>query len=197
MPRAPSLLAPVLRTVTNVVVILVVPLFPGFLTPLPAAAQEPGPEPVQEIREAMSALPDLVGEWQGEGWIRRGPGEPHAILSRETVEPRLDGQIWLIEGRHHSKEDPSRQVFHAFAVLSYDPEAGVYRFRSHTDDGRGGDFEGRVEKGAFLWSHEVPGGRIRYTLQVEDDRWHEVGTFSADGETWTPFFEMTLTRTRR
>ena len=130
----------------------------------PAESQEPEAgetSSAEEVRQAMAALPDFEGRWKGEGWIRRGPQEPHPFLSEEIVETRLDGQILLIEGIHHSKEDPSRKVLHAFAVLSYDPEADRYRFRSHTAEGRGGDFKGRLEDGAFIWGHEVPAGQIR------------------------------------
>lgn len=150
--------------------------------------------PAQEIHQAMAALPELEGRWKGEGWIRRGPGEPHAFSSEEIVGSRLDGQILLVEGIHRSQDDPSRQVFHAFAVLSYDPEDDTYRFRTHTAEGRGGDFQGRVEDGAFVWGHEGPQRQIRYTLRIEGDTWHEVGEVSSDGETWNQFFEMTVER---
>jgi len=175
----------------------------GFLIALstpaapPAQSQEAevrGTSRFEEVREAMAALPDFEGRWKGEGWIRRGPQEPRPFLSEEIVEARLDGQILLIEGIHHSKEDSSQKVLHAFAVLSYDPETDTYRFRSHTAEGRGGDFTGRVEDGAFVWGHEVPAGQIRYTIRIEEDRWQEVGEISTDGESWNPFFEMKLER---
>jgi hypothetical protein len=159
-----------------------------------AAAQGPDAGALQEIREAMHALPAFEGRWRGEGWMRRGPQEPSHFVSEETVEARLDGQILTIEGIHHAKADPSREVFHAFAVLSYDPEADTYRFRSHTGDGRGGDYEGRVDDGAFIWGHEVPGGKMRYVLRIREDRWEEVGELSSDGESWHQFFEMKLER---
>lgn len=148
----------------------------------------------EEIRGAMAALPDFEGRWKGGGWMRRGPEEPQHFLTEEIVESKLDGRILLIEGIHHSKEDPSKEIFHAFAVLSYDPEEDVYRFRSHTSEGRGGDFEGRVESGAFIWGHEVPAGQIRYTIRIDGDRWREVGAFSSDGETWNQFFAMEVER---
>lgn len=157
-----------------------------------AQGEEAGPS--DEIRDAMEALPDLVGRWKGEGWIRRGPGEPLHVLSEEIVEAKLDGQIWVIEGIHHAKEEPSRKVFHAFAVLSYDPGEDTYRFRSHTSEGRGGDFKARVEDGAFVWGHQDPRGEVRYTARIREGRWEEVGEHSSDGETWNQFFEMKLRR---
>lgn len=159
-----------------------------------APAQERDTGRVEEVREAMQALPDFEGRWKGEGWTRRGPQEPVHFLSEEIVETRLDGQVLLIEGIHRSKGDPSQEIFHAFAVLSYDPEADTYRFRSHTAEGRGGDFKGRVVDGAFVWGHEVPAGQMRYTIRIEDGRWEEVGEFSSDGESWNRFFEMKLER---
>lgn len=172
----------------------------GFLasallaTTLPTSAQEPSAGRVREIVEAMEALPDLEGRWRGGGWMRRGPQEPQHFVSEEIVESKLGGQILLIEGIHHAQEDPSREMFHAFALLSYDPEADCYRFRSHTGEGQDSEFEARIEDGAFVWGHEARGGRIRYVIRIQEDRWEEVGEFSSDGETWRQFFEMKLDR---
>ena len=160
-----------------------------------APAQEtPGEDPARESLEAMRALPDLVGRWEGGGWMRQGPAEPSHFSTVEIVEPRLDGQLLLIEGIHHAKEDPDRLVFHAFAVLSWDRGKDAYSFRTYTHTGQGGDFEARVEDGAFIWGHEVPRGQIRYTIWVADESWEEVGEFSPDGKSWNQFFEMKVRR---
>ena len=142
----------------------------------------------------MDAVAGMVGTWTGEGWIRMGPGEPIPFDSKETVESRLGGQALVVEGEHHAKSD-GRLVHHAVALLSHDAEAGVYRFRTHVA-GRGpGDFEGRVEDGAFVWGGAAGPGKMRYTIRIDGDTWHEVGEFSRDGETWNSFFQMDLKRT--
>lgn len=149
-------------------------------------------EPRDATLEAMKALPPLAGHWEGDGWVRQGPGEPVRFVGEEQVEPRLDGRILVIEGKHWSP-DRSRVVHHAFAVLSSDPEKQGYRFQSHLATGRGGDFSGHMEDGAFVWEMESPAGRIRYVIRVEGDRWHEVGEIEREGK-WQQFLGMDLKR---
>jgi hypothetical protein len=156
-----------------------------------AAAGETAPP--EAVADPMQPLLPMVGEWQGEGWIRMGPGEPVRFDSYERVESRLGGEALVIEGTHRAK-GTDRLVHNAVALLSHDAPAGLYRFRTHVH-GRGpGDFEGRVEDGAFVWGGAMGPGQMRYTIRIDGDRWHEVGEFSPDGEAWRPFFEMNLER---
>ena len=157
-----------------------------------AAAEEPASLGDPAL-EAMRALSGLVGRWQGEGWVRQGPGEPRAFRGEEVVESRLDGRVLIIEGRHLAAAG-DKVVHHALAILSYDPKAGTYRFRSHLASGQSGEFEGSFEGGAFVWGFPNERGQVRYTIRLEADRWNEVGDFSADGQSWSRFFEMNLTR---
>ena len=167
------------------------------LLPLSASEQQDAPEaPAADPGlEAMARLGALVGRWQGSGWMRRGPGEPHYTSSLETVEARLGGRVLLVEGVHHARDDPSRVVHHAFGVISYDPASGHYRLRTHLADGRGGDHEMRLEGDDILWFLDTPRGKIRYTIRIRDGEWHEIGEHSADGESWQEFFGMDLKRT--
>ena len=49
--------------------------------------------------------------------------------------------------------------------------------------------------GSILWRFlDSPRGKIRYTIRIQDDEWHEIGEFSADGENWQEFFGMDLQR---
>lgn len=51
--------------------------------------------------------------------------------------------------------------------------------------------------GAFVWGMETPMGKMRYTIRLDaQGRWHETGEGSRDGQAWTQFFEMTLTKAR-
>ncbi len=157
-----------------------------------ASAETAPPDPGVE---AMRAVGFLQGHWQGEGSVRRGPGEPVRFKSKETVEARLDGRILTVEGRHHDVASPERVVHHAFAVISYDAAAGRYHFRSYLADGHDGDYPAELKDGAFVWSMEHPqAGHIRYAIRVKDGRWSETGESSRDGVSWSPFFEMTLAR---
>lgn len=156
----------------------------------PALAEEEAADPGLE---AMRAIALFEGQWEGEGWMRRGPTEPTPFRSTEKVESRLGGRVLIVEGLHQAKES-DEVVHHALATISYDPEAANYRFRSHLEDGRAGDYTGQLEDGAFIWGFEMPMGRIRYTIRVADGHWSEIGEFSADGEQWNQFFAMELDR---
>ncbi len=166
-------------------------------SPLHASTQEPASEASEADPglAAMAKIASLVGRWEGTGWMRRGPEEPSHTSSLENVESRLGGRILLVEGLHHAKKDPSQVVHHAFGVISYDPESGQYRFRTHLATGRSGDHEMRLEGEDILWFIDTPRGKFRYTIRIQDGEWHETGEFSADGESWQEFFGMDLKRT--
>ncbi len=154
--------------------------------------------PAESNRTNMQKIAFLVGEWQGEGWMAMGP-KRSSFRGRESVQSRLGGQVLVIEGVHEGVDGAAAGtvVHHALAIVSWDQEAGAYRFNSHMLNGRSGEFKGRYEDGTFVWSMTNPqAGQIRYRIQVTDDgRWIEVGERSSDGQSWSQFFEMTLRRT--
>jgi len=81
------------------------------------------------------------------------------------------------------------------AEVSWDAKQSAYRFRSHLATGDESDFAGKVVDGAFVWGFETPRGMMRYTITLDaQGRWSESGERSADGQTWQPFFAMTLDR---
>ena len=164
----------------------------ALLLAIPTLLSAQAPPPAPGVPEAMLRLAPLVGTWTGEGWIRRGPGEPQRFKGKEVVEARLDGRVLLVEGRHLDAKD-GHPVHQAFAVISQD-EAGGYHFRSHLADGRSGDYRAEWRDGAFVWYMEIPqAGRMRYTIRIEGSRWKEIGEMERDGK-WLPFFGMEMTR---
>ncbi len=167
-----------------------------ILSPAAATAEEalPDASAADPGLEAMARLNSMIGKWQGSGWMRRGPGEPHHTTSLETVEARMGGRILVAEGLHHAQDDPSRVVHHAFGVISHDPANGHYRFQTHLATGRSGDYEMRLEGEDVLWFMDTPRGKVRYTIRIRDGEWKEIGEFSADGESWQEFFGMDLKR---
>jgi hypothetical protein len=160
-----------------------------FFAPVLAAADAPNP---------MAPFGSWEGTWKGEGWFRFGPGEPARVDSLETIELLLGGEAVLVRGLHHA-QGTDRKVHDAVALLSWDETAGEYLFRTQVA-GRGpGDFRGRMEDGKFVWGGPTggdgPGGEMRYVIDIQGDRWHEIGEMSIDGgETWMQFFEMNLER---
>lgn len=174
-------------------------LFPALLCTMlllpalaaPAAAQTVPPS------EAMQKLDFMVGEWEGEGWMQMGPGEPSTFQIHERVQSKAGGHVLLIEGHGTEQRagyDEPVTVHEALAVLSYDAEQARYLLRSFTAQGRYVDADVEVGEGQVIWSFAVPQGRVRYTMTHAADRWKEIGEFSADGQAWQQFLEMNLTR---
>lgn len=150
-----------------------------------AALAEAEPAPPEAARP-MDALDFLVGDWKGEGWILTRDGKRETFSSSEVIRRKLMGTALLIEGTHTG--------FEAMAVVTHDAKAGQYRWRSFTSRGGGVDTEVKITGDRTLeW---YPSEHSRYTIRITDaGQWEEVGEYSRDGgETWTPFFGMSLQR---
>ncbi len=163
----------------------------ALLLALAAPTTETAPTPAPD---ALASLAPLEGRLEGEGWMRRGPGEPQRFRGKEIVERRLDGKLLTVEGIHRSGE-PEHVVHHAFAIIA--PKADRLRFLSFLADGRSGDYDAELKDGTFVWGFEnSEQGRVRFSISIKQDQWHEVGEASRDGAHWFQFFEMTLHRSQ-
>ena len=143
-------------------------------------------------RAAMEKLGFMVGRWRGEAWMQRGPERVRATMT-ETVERKLEGVVFLVEGIGLLAGDPDqRVVHHALAVVTFDPQAGTYGLRSYIASGQFGDFALTLIPGGVMWTREVPGGRVRNTALIGNGEWNEVGEFSRDGTTWVQIMDIKL-----
>ncbi len=145
--------------------------------------------------DEMRRLDFLAGEWKGEAWAQMGPEKKEHILQHERVQPKLGGQVLLVEGLGKSPE--GKVVHDALAVISWNEEKKTYRFATWV----AGRPEGEttldlIGPNTAVWAMETPRGRMRYTIRlIEKGEWNEIGEFSRDdGATWLKFFEMTLTK---
>jgi hypothetical protein len=182
---------------------------PAFLAALCLAASpaiaagpdRPGQPNISAQKSAMASLSWMVGDWEGQGWTLSPTGERLTFRQTEAVETRLDGALLLIEGRGYAPAAepgaPERLMFNAFAVVSFNDATRAYTFRSYAM-GYANSFEAEVrDDGAFVWRIAPPGApRMRYIItQPSLGVWCEIGERSTDnGETWTQFFEMRLTK---
>lgn len=140
---------------------------------------------------AMQKLAFLVGEWEGGGSIAMGSGPRATFAQHEYIQFKHDGTLLLIEGNGKAPQTGAT-VHDALAVVTFDPASSTYKFRSFVAVGRFAEAEARVDGNRFVWSMKAGPQTIRYTIAVEGGVWREIGERSADGATWTPFFEMTL-----
>jgi hypothetical protein len=156
-----------------------------------SAAQDFGAE---TQRAEMKKMESMVGRWEGTGWMQRGPAR-ETFHGTENIQRKLDGLALLVEGKFLNSEKPGgpeRVVHETLAVMSYDPKASGYKFRTYLATGSSGSFDALLIDGGWQWGLQFPTGQVRYTIKVTADTWFEIGEFSADGKTWTKNFEMTL-----
>lgn len=147
----------------------------------------------ETARNEMKKLDFLTGHWTGSGWIRMGPGEPQHFTSIAIIEPRIDGQALVVDGRHTDPE--GTPVHHAIGIISWDPEIEKYRFQTYVAGRSANSYIAWLEGDALIWEMEVDNRRMRFTITVDEEgRWHETGVVTIEGKSY-PFFEMTLEKT--
>jgi hypothetical protein len=144
----------------------------------------------------MNRLAFLVGSWQGQGWHRAGPdAERRHFTQTEDIQPKLDGQLLIIEGRGRATADPQRVVHRALAVVFYDAAEARYRWAAFS---RGShlDTELNLDNTSIEWAAQLaPQTSMRYRADITGDQWHETAQLSTDhGTTWTTTLDMHLRR---
>ncbi|MEP7270593.1 MAG: hypothetical protein ABI882_03775 [Acidobacteriota bacterium] len=167
----------------------------------PAAAQSQTSATNPSGLAEMKKLDFLVGSWQGEGWMQFGPTDRRRASVIESVQPKVGGRVFVIEGLGKAKipgKDEEMVVHNAFAVLYYDESAKRYSMRAFLANGQSVDAETNLNEGIFEWGFQLPQGKMRYKIRLnENGQWFEEGAISVDGgKTFNKFFEMTLTRTK-
>jgi hypothetical protein len=83
-------------------------------------------------RAAMKKLEFLVGKWNGEARLLRGPGEWMDLNQSEEAQYKLDGLILVIEGVGRRKSD-GYSLLQAVGVISFDDETASYRIRAFNE----------------------------------------------------------------
>jgi hypothetical protein len=156
-----------------------------------ASAQDFG---VETQRLEMKKLESMTGHWEGSGWMQHGPAREtfHGV---ENVQSKLDGLAILVEGKFLGPDKSTgveKIVHETLAVLSFDPKAAGYKFRTYLATGSNGEFDAHLVEGGWQWGFSFTGGSVRYTIKLTGDTWSETGEFSRDGTTWMKNFEMTL-----
>ncbi|MDQ6701205.1 MAG: DUF1579 domain-containing protein [Acidobacteriota bacterium] len=152
------------------------------------------PDPTTLIaaqREAMIPLGYMDGVWRGTAWTILPSGQKHTITQTERIGPFLAGSVKVIEGRGY---DPDGKVtFNAFGTISYNPATKTYTLHSYAM-GNVGDFVLTRTVDGYVW--EIPAGpmTIRYTAEVKNGAWREVGDRITQGKEPFRFFEMNLKR---
>jgi hypothetical protein len=157
----------------------------------PVTAQQP------TVAAEMQRLAFLEGQWEGTGWMVMGPGGRKEFSIRESARWGAGGNVMVLDGLGVEKlaDGSERPVHQAFAVISWDPAASVFRLRAYRAGGGEVEDAPVVSDNGLVWGFREPrGGHIRFTVRFADDTWHEVGEYSQDGATWQSFLDMRLKR---
>lgn len=150
-------------------------------------------------RAQIKNLEQIVGQWQGTGWIQQGAAK-YNFAGSENVQKKIDGLALLVEGKFKTKIAPNAEekiIHETLAVISFDAKSQKYDFHTFLANGMSGKHELKPTADGLLWGFNFPNGGIRYLIKITGDVWFETGEISTDGgKTWRKFFEMELKKVK-
>lgn len=144
-------------------------------------------------RAAMRKLGFLVGKWNGEARLRRGPDEWVDLQQSEEAQYKLDGLILIIEGVGRAKSD-GHFVLQALAVISFDDQTATYHMRAF-NDGRFLESEVKLldPDKAMSWGFALGQVTTKSVLRIkESGEWTEVAEIKIGSESPKRLLELTV-----
>src|SRR5215471_9072530 len=151
-------------------------------------------------RAAMQKLEFLVGKWEGEASVLRGPGAIEDLAQTEAAEYKLGGLVLVIEGVGRTKGgEPALQ---AYGIISFDDENGTYRMRAF-NDGRFLETEvqlldkpdGSRQTNGMTWGFKLGDFRTASVLQInEDGEWTELAELFIGDQSPRKLLELRVRR---
>jgi hypothetical protein len=156
-----------------------------------ALAQDANVTAIAAQQAAMHKLDWMKGRWRGPAVTQSAQGE-HRVTQTERIGPALDGTLMVMEGKGFRPD--GTPGFHAFGILSFDPRSSEYTLRSYAQ-GYAGSFKLVPAGNGYVWEVSAgPAMTIRYTANLHDGTWTEVGDRIAAGQPPQRFFQMDLKR---
>lgn len=148
---------------------------------------------------ADTALAKMVGEWRGTSWIMTPVGERHEGEAVERIRWNLAGTTLIVEGYGYSTDAATGEItvaHDAMGIIEHDARTGGITFMARRN---GAEFTRNtltIDEGTgnIQWTPGGPqAGSVRFTLELTDDRWLEIGEWSRDGgTTWVQFMGTDL-----
>ncbi len=159
-------------------------------------------QPEHKVTSQLAQTPvaKMIGTWKGTSWAFRPDGQRHEGPVVERVRWHLAGAAILVEGYGHYKDEASGEfitVHEATGLIELEKDGTTIAFYARR---AGEPFVKRtleVDGDTLRWFIDgQPGMKIRFTLTLTDTTWTEIGEMSRDdGQTWTQFLGMELTKT--
>lgn len=136
-----------------------------------------------------AALDAFVGTWRTEGEVRATPDAPAFRFTAVDRYEWMPGGFFLL---HHVDARMGETRLTALEVIGYDPAADVYPMHSYDSTGNAGTHQGRLRGATWTFT----GAAERFTGAFGRDGATLSGLWerSADGATWEPWMDVTLTR---
>jgi hypothetical protein len=158
-------------------------------------AQTAAPKPDPALRK----LHVLVGHWTYEGEYKPGPLGPGGKVTGEYAAQMILGGFFL-QGRYTEKGATGEARF--LEIDGYDAANKNLTFHLYADDGS--TFSGvlTASGNTFTWTGKLVTGGKQYQIKEpfvcagDFMSGTQRGEVSADGKTWTPFFEAKYTKAK-
>lgn len=165
-----------------------------FFISLPIIAQD---STKTKTLKTIDQLEFMKGTWKGDGWIIMRDGKK-TFTQTETISSKVNNTLLMIDGIGYEKDSTATKpkvIHNAFGVISFNPEKKAITMLSYSTTG--GKMENEMQligDKKLEWSFKSEnGGVVRFREDFTNPNlWIEKGDYSANGETWFPFFEMRL-----
>jgi hypothetical protein len=135
-----------------------------------------------------------MGTWKEEGEAKHGPMGPGGKVGSNSKWEWMPGGFFIVG---HS--DMSRNNGKALMIMGWDPEKKMYTYHSFASNGETTAAVGTVNGDTWSWTAETILGsasvKVRVTIkEVSKTQQTFKMEYSADGTTWTPGIESTVTK---
>jgi hypothetical protein len=156
-------------------------------------AQTTAPKPDPEIKK----FDVFLGHWTYTGEYKAGPLGPANKVTGEMATERILGGFFV--QNQYTEKGPMGES-HALEIIGYDPANKIYPSTAYGDDGASVLGAYVLDGNIFNYSGKLIFGGKQYQYRVTEVFAADLMSFmqkaeiSADGNTWTPFFEANIQR---
>lgn len=147
-------------------------------------------------RQKMSWFNKMQGRWEGTSWKYQRDGSRSEGTAFENLQFDLNRTILKLNGLGTVEKSGSVDTVHqAFGVLYYDPFIQAYKVNTWVAQGMSTLADVTIISDSKLsWSFQAGPRKMRYTVEIANGKWTEIGEMSMDGENWNAFMGMELLR---
>jgi len=134
-------------------------------------------------------LSKFVGHWNTEGKIPATNTTPEIKISGTDIYEWLSGKFFLL---HKADVLIGNEKSETLEIIGFDKQNGKYTMQHYDNNGNSGFMTATYEKG--IWT--FLGENLKFTggFKKEDNEFSGIWQQLADGNNWTHFMDIKLTR---